>query len=103
MAKKDTKMETEEKKLTGEQKYRLLCVHLKDRNIQLEREVAALMAQVVQLKKEKVELESQLHENGEVKELFEELGIRRGEHIVLNDDGTLVVQRPTKRPEAATT
>lgn len=96
----------EEKKLTDGQKYRLLNVHLNDRIIQLERELAGTIQQVGNLKEEVVNLKRQIHEaNTDI--FFKELGISRGEPLTLNDDGTLLIRRqvaaklpkPAKRDE----
>ncbi len=89
---KKPQVKIEEKKLTDGQRYRLLNVHLNDQLIRIERELANTIQQVGQLKAENVELKSKLHEaNTDV--FYKELGIKRGEPLQLNDDGTLLVTR----------
>jgi len=89
---KKPQVKVEEKKLTDAQKYRLLNVHLNDRIIQLERELAGTIQQVGAMKEEIVNLKKQIHE-ADANVFFKELGIKRGEALQLNDDGTLLITR----------
>jgi hypothetical protein len=86
----------EEKKLTEGQKFRLLNVHLNDKLIQLERELAATIQQVGELKAANVDLRSKLHE-ASTDVFFKELGIARGEQLQLSDDGTLLIKRQVQQ------
>jgi hypothetical protein len=98
---KKPQVKVEEKKLTDGQRYRLLNVHLNDQIIRLERELATTIQQVGQLKAENVDLKSKIHEAG-TDIFFKELGIKRGEALQLNDDGTLFITRqvPAKPAKA---